>query len=75
LFHRGSGRKIASGDSGDVQILIDGADNQKTGIITNPGSMQKAWKPRFDRPGGRRARVEITHRFLYNPIELTPVVQ
>ena len=63
----GFGRKIASGDSGDVQILIDGADNQKTGIITRYlGSMQKAVAARLTGQAPA-APVEIRTRFLYNP--------
>jgi len=61
------GRKIASGKTGSVQILIDGSDNQKTGIITRYiGSIQKAVS---DRLAGRaeKAAFELRTRFLYNP--------
>jgi len=37
------GRKLASGETGNVQILVDGTDNQKTGIITRYiGSIRSA---------------------------------
>jgi ABC-2 type transport system permease protein len=63
----GFGRKIASGQKESVQILIDGSDNQKTGIITRYlASMQGAVNSRFA-PQAQKPPVEIRTRFLYNP--------
>jgi ABC-2 type transport system permease protein len=61
------GRKIASDKTGNVQILVDGTDNQKTGIITRYiGSIQSAVAARLS---GRASKTsaEIRTRFLYNP--------
>jgi ABC-2 type transport system permease protein len=63
----GFGRKIASGQSADVQILIDGTDNQKTGIVARYiGGIQKAVTSRFAGAAARPS-AEIRTRFLYNP--------
>jgi ABC-2 type transport system permease protein len=61
------GRKIASGETGNVQILIDGTDNQKTGIITRYiGSILGAVTGRITGLAAKMP-VEIRTRFLYNP--------
>jgi ABC-2 type transport system permease protein len=67
VINSGFGKKVASGIPADVQILIDGSDNQKTGIITRYiGSIQSAAASRFaDQPV--KAPVEIRTRFMYNP--------
>ncbi|MFH1369188.1 MAG: ABC transporter permease [Elusimicrobiota bacterium] len=67
IINPGFGKKIASGQSADVQILIDGTDNQKTGIVARYiGSIQKAVASRFTGPAAG-VPVELRTRFLYNP--------
>lgn len=67
IIDPGFGRKIASGAPAAVQILIDGSDNQKTGIVARYiGSIQKAVASRFASVAAA-APVELRTRFLYNP--------
>lgn len=63
----GFGKKIASARQADVQILVDGTDNQKTNIIGRYlGSIQNAAAYRFTDVKSFPI-ADIRSRFLYNP--------
>ena len=61
------GRKVVSGTGGRVQLLIDGTDNNKTGVVS--GYMAGIYDSVLRRLTGYTPRPPISFetRFLYNP--------
>ncbi len=60
-------RKLGRGEKADVQIVLDGADNQTTGVIASYLSgIQRAAQEKLA-PGQFSAPVRLETRFLFNP--------
>lgn len=67
IVEPGFGKKITNGENTDVQIIIDGADNSKSGVLmgylTSIRGMSAAKLFKATVPGA----VDIKTRFLFNP--------
>jgi len=67
IINPGFGRDVEKKSSSGVQLLIDGTDNMKTGVILSyiAGIQQAAAKKTFS--AGRGAPFEIRTKYMYNP--------